>query len=239
MPRSLTGITGWLDKRFYSNLKGEGDLFFEYIERYLTPQSVVLDAGCGRGSVTYNYKDQVAFLCGCDLTPLIGENTNVHGAVVADLSILPFPNASFDVVFSRYVLEHLCEPHNVFREIARILKPDGHLIVLTPNAYHYVGLISRLTPHVFHERIARTRGNLSCATFPTFYRANTRRQLTRLFSLVRLKVVDYCAYEVRPNYLIMSPVTFAAGILYERLVNQFNALSFLRVSIIAVARKVV
>lgn len=220
-------------------IKGADDPFREHIERYLTPQSIVLDAGCGRGLFTYSYKEQAAFLVGCDLTPFIGENTNVHSAVMADLSALPFSDASFDMVFSRYVVEHLSTPLSVFREIARILKPGGQLIVLTPNVYHYVSLVGRLTPHVFHEKIAGMRGNLSNDTFPTFYRANTRRQLTKLLSLAQLEVVDYCAYETRPNYLIMSPVTYAVGILYERLVNRFNALSALRVGIVAVARKVV
>ena len=70
----MTGITDWLDRRFYAHYKSEEDLFCEQIERFLAPPSVVLDAGCGRGSFSYDYKDQVTFLVGCDLTPRIGEN---------------------------------------------------------------------------------------------------------------------------------------------------------------------
>lgn len=237
MPKPLTGITGWLDRRFYARYKSEEDLFCEQIERFLTPSSVVLDAGCGRGSFSYDYKDRVTFLVGCDLTPRVGENINIHSAATANLSALPFSDASYDLVFSRYVVEHLTEPQRVFREIARVLKIGGHLIVLTPNAYHYVSLIGRITPHAFHELVASMRGNRSEDTFPTVYRANTRRQLTSFLSLAQLEIVDCCAYEAKPNYLTMSPVTYAAGILYERLVNRFNALQSLRVSIIAVARR--
>ena len=46
----------------------------------------------------------------------------------------PFPAASFDVVLFCEVLEHLqADPVRVLRELKRILKPSGHLILTTPN----------------------------------------------------------------------------------------------------------
>jgi SAM-dependent methyltransferase len=236
MAWSLTGITAWLDRHFYARYVSEEDLFRERIESLLTRSSIVLDAGCGRGLFNHDYKHRSAFLVGCDLTPRIGENEDVHVVAMANLNALPFPDASFDLVFSRYVVEHLTEPQEVFREIARVLKAGGYLIVLTPNAYHYVSLVGRFTPHVFHEVVARIRGNRCEDTFPTAYKANTRRQLTNCFSLAQLEIVEYCTHEAKPNYLTVSPVTYAAGILYERLVNRFDALQSLRISIVAVAQ---
>jgi len=46
----------------------------------------------------------------------------------------PFPDASFDAVLFCEVLEHLqADPIRVLRELKRVLKPDGHLILTTPN----------------------------------------------------------------------------------------------------------
>lgn len=237
MTKSLIGITGWLDRRFYADYKTEKEFLREWIGRFLTPSSVVLDAGCGTGLFSYDYKERVASMIGCDLTPRIRENGNVHHAVMADLSNLPFLDTSFDLVFCRYVVEHLTEPQRVFQEIARVLKVGGRFVILTPSAYHYVSLIGRFTPHAFHEWVARMRGNRVEDTFPTVYRANTHRQLTNFLSRAQLRVVDYHAFEFKPNYLIMSPVTYAMGILYERLVNRFDILSPLRVNFIVVAQR--
>lgn len=236
--KELTGLTGWLDKTFYSDERYQSDIFRDTIDRFIQSGQSVLDAGCGRGALfPYDYKDQVGFMCGSDLTPLIGENQNIHSGLIANLDDAPFADNSFDLIFSRYVLEHLEHPERSFNEIARILKPGGRLICLTPNNYHYVPLISNLTPHSFHERIANLRGNLAQDTFPTFYRANTRQQIGRLCQDAGLQVAEFITQEAKPNYLIMSPVTYAAGIVYERLVNQFQLLSFLRVTIVLVAQK--
>ncbi len=46
----------------------------------------------------------------------------------------PFPTGSFDAVLFCEVLEHLqADPLKVLRELKRVLKPDGHLILTTPN----------------------------------------------------------------------------------------------------------
>jgi SAM-dependent methyltransferase len=53
----------------------------------------------------------------------------------ADALALPFPSASFDTVFCSEVLEHVPEPRRLFEEAARILTPDGVLILSTPQVW--------------------------------------------------------------------------------------------------------
>ncbi|MGW0206723.1 class I SAM-dependent methyltransferase [Streptomyces sp. NPDC003233] len=55
------------------------------------------------------------------------DGDGLHQASVLDL---PFPEASFDVVFSHGALHHVPDIHRAQREIRRVLKPGGELVVM-------------------------------------------------------------------------------------------------------------
>ena len=93
---------------------------------------------------------------------------------VSDAGGILYPDDSFDLVFSDNVLEHLAELQKVFIEVARALKPDGVFMFKTPNKWHYMPAIARVTPHWFHQFINYLRGRAEVDTFPTLYRANTK-----------------------------------------------------------------
>ena len=46
---------------------------------------------------------------------------------------LPFPNESVNVVYCSEVIEHIPKPEDLLLEIKRILRPDGYLLITTPN----------------------------------------------------------------------------------------------------------
>ncbi|HEX2713031.1 MAG TPA: class I SAM-dependent methyltransferase [Candidatus Acidoferrales bacterium] len=48
---------------------------------------------------------------------------------VADGNRLPFPSAQFDLVMCNSVLHHLTEPHRLLAEVARLVKPDGAILI--------------------------------------------------------------------------------------------------------------
>jgi SAM-dependent methyltransferase len=50
----------------------------------------------------------------------------------ADLLNLPFPDASYDVVFASHVLEHIIDDHKAIAEIRRILRPGGIAVLPVP-----------------------------------------------------------------------------------------------------------
>ncbi|MFG0251716.1 MAG: class I SAM-dependent methyltransferase, partial [Phycisphaerales bacterium JB038] len=49
---------------------------------------------------------------------------------------MPYPDATFRVVFMLDVIEHLPNPVRVLREAARVLRPQGRLLITTP-AWQY------------------------------------------------------------------------------------------------------
>jgi 2-polyprenyl-6-hydroxyphenyl methylase/3-demethylubiquinone-9 3-methyltransferase len=53
--------------------------------------------------------------------------------VVGDVADLPFDNADFDYVVCTEVIEHIVEPQRALRELARVLRPGGMLVITTPN----------------------------------------------------------------------------------------------------------
>jgi predicted SAM-dependent methyltransferase len=52
--------------------------------------------------------------------------------VKADITALPFPDESFDVILCSHVLEHVLDDRRAMRELHRVLKPEGWAIVLVP-----------------------------------------------------------------------------------------------------------
>lgn len=92
----------------------------------------VLDVGCGRKP----YRTHVAATryVGVDVET---EATREHGDVDVfyDGRTLPFAPASFDGVLCSQVLEHVFTPEDFLREIARVLRPGGRLVLAVPFAW--------------------------------------------------------------------------------------------------------
>ena len=69
-----------------------------------------------------------------------------------DGKTIPFPDASFDLVFSSHVLEHLTDEPRLYSEMARVLRPGGTAIHVVPTSYwrwwswpgHYIDVAGRL-----------------------------------------------------------------------------------------------
>jgi ubiquinone/menaquinone biosynthesis C-methylase UbiE len=99
----------------------------------------LLDAGCGAGHTALAFAPRVAEVVGVDLT----EAMLVQGRRLAakrelanitfqrgDVERLAFPDASFDMVTSRYSAHHYPHPSAALREFARVLRPGGTLLLV-------------------------------------------------------------------------------------------------------------
>jgi 2-polyprenyl-3-methyl-5-hydroxy-6-metoxy-1,4-benzoquinol methylase len=95
----------------------------------------ILDAGCGTGRGTERMISRGARVTALDIGPNLVNLTRIRypcQALIASVVELPFPNDTFDVVFSTEVIEHTPDPLASVLEMYRILKPHGHLVLSTP-----------------------------------------------------------------------------------------------------------
>src|SRR4051794_53079 len=142
--------------------------------RLLTPESVVLDLGAGAGIVKQmDFRGLARKVCGVDLDPRVLKNPLLDEGRIGNAGVIPYADGQFDLAFSDNLLEHLDTPCAVFSEVTRVLKPGGVFLFKTPNKWHYMPTIARLTPFRFHQYVNRLRGRAQSDTFPTRYRANT------------------------------------------------------------------
>jgi ubiquinone/menaquinone biosynthesis C-methylase UbiE len=135
------------------------------------------------------------------------------------------------------VLEHIDSPDDVLSEIFRVLKPGGYFLGKTPNKYHYMPLIARITPHWFHQFVNKLRGRETVDTFPTRYRINEPKSVTSYAIRNGFKVREIQRIEGRPEYLRMSAPSYLLGWLYERAVNSSKVFAHFRVLLVCVLEK--
>jgi SAM-dependent methyltransferase len=101
------------------------------------PVGVIADLGCGHSAPLLRRllgSGAMARAIGVDLEPAADSPDDRLELLRANLNAkLPIRDASVDVALSLAVLEHLTEPALHLREIRRILKPGGRLLLTTPS----------------------------------------------------------------------------------------------------------
>lgn len=214
------------------------DHLLAQVDKHLTPESTVLDIGAGAGERNaYSIKGRCAKMVGVDFDARVTENPLLDEGIVMPDNHLPVPDATFDLAFSVYVLEHVDDADLFASEVARVLKPGGRFISMTPNRWHYVCLVSALTPHRFHEWVNRGRGRDDDDTFPTCYRLNTAGAQKKRFGKAGLVAEEIAMIECEPKYLQFAAPAYLCGVAYERLVNTTKLFNSLRVNIVSTFRK--
>jgi ubiquinone/menaquinone biosynthesis C-methylase UbiE len=103
------------------------------------PDDTVLDVACGGGLVVCAFAKTVRHATGIDLTPAMLEQARKNQAAQGltnvtwqqgDVVPLPFPDASFSIVTSRFAFHHFLDPLAVLREMKRVAKPRGKVMVV-------------------------------------------------------------------------------------------------------------
>jgi SAM-dependent methyltransferase len=147
MPNGLAAVTGTTDPIYFYRRPGIGWLYRRRIEiglELLPPNAKyarALEVGYASGVVLYNLAPRVGELHGIDLDAEPGEVESrlktlgvsprlVRGSVTAMGEI--YPDEFFDLVACFSVLEHVPDPAQALREIARVLRPGGTAVLGMP-----------------------------------------------------------------------------------------------------------
>jgi len=105
-----------------------------YVADRFVPGARVLDVGCGPGTITLDIARRVApgRVIGIDASADVIAQARADAEGIdnvefapGDVYALDFPTASFDVVHSHQVAQHLSDPVGALREMRRVCKPDG------------------------------------------------------------------------------------------------------------------
>jgi SAM-dependent methyltransferase len=102
----------------------------------------LLDMGVGRGDHLMAFSSLGFEVAGVDTSPNVAALSSKYEVHIADLEhdLLPFPNNSFDFVFSKSVIEHMHYPDRLMSKALEVLRPGGTAVLMTPSwEYNYWG----------------------------------------------------------------------------------------------------
>jgi len=153
----------------------------------------VLDVACGGGLVVCAFAPAVAHATGIDVTPamltrarkLAAERGLANVAFdEGDVHALPYADAAFSIVLSRFTFHHFLDPLAVLREMVRVCAPGGTVMV--------IDVQSSPDPAKADEfnRMERLRD-------PSHVRAMPLEELQHLFAYAALPAPRVSAYELR------------------------------------------
>ncbi len=138
-------------------------------------KDTVLDVACGPGLLACEFAKATLHVTGIDLTPAMIEQAKILQQQkgmnnitwdIGDVTHLPYDDASFSLVVTRYSFHHMIDPALVLDEMKRVCHPGGRVVIVdvTPqadkiNAYNYVeklrdpSHVRALTFEELHEMI--------------------------------------------------------------------------------------
>jgi 2-polyprenyl-3-methyl-5-hydroxy-6-metoxy-1,4-benzoquinol methylase len=120
------------------------------LERNRISGDCVVDVGCGAGNFYHHVRTRFSRYIGVDVVRY--EDFPEHAEFRSfdlDSGRIPLPDHSADLVTAIEVIEHLENPRDLMRKLARLVKPGGWVIVTTPNQLSLLSLLTLVTKHRF------------------------------------------------------------------------------------------
>jgi len=99
----------------------------------------VLDVGCGMGMYTSTFLRYTPHVFGVEIEAdrVQEARARAKGVARAVGETLPFADNAFDVVFSHEVLEHVADDRLCARELVRVARPGGRIVIFVPNRAYF------------------------------------------------------------------------------------------------------
>ncbi|OLC60476.1 MAG: hypothetical protein AUG14_04625 [Candidatus Rokubacteria bacterium 13_1_20CM_2_68_19] len=132
----------WQERRRGVSDAGLGpDEILEGVESALDSAERLVDVGCGVGNLIGVARGRCQTVHGCDVSEVAVVEACGRGVigVCADLNTgaLPYRSGAFDRATCLEVIEHVIDPLQLLRELHRVLRPAGRLILTTPNIRYF------------------------------------------------------------------------------------------------------
>jgi len=151
---------------------------------------IVLDVACGPGLVACEFAKYANKVIGIDITEkMISEaqkkqkieNINNIKWDIGDVTALPYEDNSFNIVLTRYSFHHFVETGIVFKEMIRVCKPNGKIMVIDVSIPD--------DKNEFYDQMEKLRD-------PSHTNALTPKEFQKLFSDIRLINQEQSSYSV-------------------------------------------
>src|SRR5262249_27752719 len=131
------------------------------LKQLVTTSTYWLDAGCGHQILElrlHPYEqalvNRAALAVGCDaVESSVRRHRSLRNRALCHLARLPFRDHSFNLVTMNMVVEHLERPGDVMAELARVVVPNGLVVIHTPNAVAYQAYLTRLVWRIVPKRL--------------------------------------------------------------------------------------
>lgn len=140
--------------------RGRRAIFLRLIDRYLPPadhgERRLLDVGCGSG-VMLTRLERYGSATGIESEEeavRLARTRGIGAVQLAEAPPIPFEDASFDLVTALDVLEHIDDDVALLREINRVLRPGGMLLLSVP-AYRFLWGLQDEVAHHRRRYVAR------------------------------------------------------------------------------------
>jgi len=218
IPRLLDKLYWRLANRITPGLFNSHHRYIQTLERMAGDASRWLDLGCGHQIVPRWFKQaderearlKSTFeeIVGVDLDmPSLKQNRCHDVALCADLTCLPFPDASFDLVSANMVAEHVEDPAALLAEVSRVLRPGGRFVFHTPNVLHPPTLLVAGLPQWAKNVLARVfEGREAADVFPTWYRMNRECTIREQALHAGLETWDLDLCNTTPETVMLGPL---------------------------------
>jgi SAM-dependent methyltransferase len=99
----------------------------------------ILSLGCAAGKDLWHLTRDHQ-VCGIELSQsgvTVAREHGIDAQVGSVTDPFPYPDQQFHIVVAKDILEHVVDPLGVMREIRRVLRPDGELVLLIPNQFYW------------------------------------------------------------------------------------------------------
>jgi ubiquinone/menaquinone biosynthesis C-methylase UbiE len=164
--RQFDQRSAWWD-RIYQEASLEGRILrrrqqvaLAWIDALALPEgSPVLEVGCGAGATAVELARRGHQVYASDRSPAMLRHTQEHAQtsgvgglvtpILGDAQRLMFPTGVFDLILALGVLSWLQEPNAAIKEMARVTRPGGHVLVTSLNSLDLARLLDPLRTPLF------------------------------------------------------------------------------------------